>query len=113
MVTMPNKANYIDNLNSHRRQMQDDIFKEACKIALDYKDDDVLVINGKNWNHGIIGILAAKILEKFKKPVYILAEDDNGETKVRRGVSVILVRQMLCGRLTILSRVVGMQRLRV
>ena len=57
-----NKANYIDNLNSHRRQMQDDIFKEA-------------------WNHGIIGIVAAKILEKFKKPVYILAEDDNGETK--------------------------------
>lgn len=76
-----NKANYIDNLNSHRRQMQDDIFEEACKIALDYKDDDVLVINGKNWNHGIIGIVAAKILEKFKKPVYILAEDDNGETK--------------------------------
>lgn len=76
-----NKANYIDNLNSHRRQIQDDIFKEACKIALDYKDDDVLVINGKNWNHGIIGIVAAKILEKFKKPVYILAEDDNGETK--------------------------------
>lgn len=76
-----NKANYIDNLNSHRRQMQDDIFKEACKIALDYKDDDVLVINGKNWNHGIIGIVAAKILEKFKKPVYILAENDNGETK--------------------------------
>ena len=76
-----NKANYIDNLNSHRRQMQDDIFKEACKIALDYKDDDVLVINGKNWNHGFIGIVAAKILEKFKKPVYILAEDDNGETK--------------------------------
>lgn len=76
-----NKANYIDDLNSHRRQMQNDIFKEACKIALDYKDDDVLVINGKNWNHGIIGIVAAKILEKFKKPVYILAEDDNGETK--------------------------------
>ena len=76
-----NKANYIDDLNSHRRQMQDDIFKEACKIALDYKDDDVLVINGKNWNHGIIGIVAAKILEKFKKPVYILAENDNGETK--------------------------------
>lgn len=76
-----NKANYIDDLNSHRRQMQDDMFKEACKIALDYKDDDVLVINGKNWNHGIIGIVAAKILEKFKKPVYILAEDDNGETK--------------------------------
>ena len=76
-----NKANYIDDLNSHRRQMQYDIFKEACKIALDHKDDDVLVINGKNWNHGIIGIVAAKILEKFKKPVYILAEDDNGETK--------------------------------
>ena len=76
-----NKANYIDDLNSHRRQMQDNIFKEACKIALDYKDDDVLVINGKNWNHGIIGIVAAKILEKFKKPVYILADDDNGETK--------------------------------
>jgi single-stranded-DNA-specific exonuclease len=39
-----------------------------------YKNDPVLVLSGKDWNHGIVGIVAAKILEKYKKPAYVLQE---------------------------------------
>ncbi|MDB5183525.1 MAG: recJ, partial [Candidatus Saccharibacteria bacterium] len=30
--------------------------------------------SGKNWSHGIIGIVAAKMMERYKKPTYVLEE---------------------------------------
>jgi single-stranded-DNA-specific exonuclease len=34
-----------------------------------------LVVNAPGWNHGIVGIVAAKLLEKYQKPAFVLAED--------------------------------------
>lgn len=68
------KAQQLDRLNSERRAEQDVIYKEALKQAEQYADDDVLVVSAPNWNHGIIGIVAAKLLEKFKKPTFVLQE---------------------------------------
>jgi len=33
-----------------------------------------VVVNRQDWNHGIVGIVAAKLLEKFKKPTFVLQE---------------------------------------
>ena len=38
------------------------------------RNDPVLVVSHPDWNHGIIGIVAAKLLEKYKKPTYVLQE---------------------------------------
>ncbi len=75
------RAQYIDNLNTERRDIQNAIYDEANQIAHKYKNDKVLVISGKGWNHGVIGIVAAKILESHKKPVYILEEGEDGRAK--------------------------------
>src|SRR5690606_35904520 len=37
-------------------------------------DDNVLVVSSKGWSHGIIGIVAAKLLEKYQKPTFVLEE---------------------------------------
>lgn len=68
------KAEQLDTLNTARRTDQDKIFKEAIIQAEKFKDDPVLVVSGKDWNHGIVGIVAAKLLEKYKKPTYVLQE---------------------------------------
>jgi single-stranded-DNA-specific exonuclease len=68
------KAQLLDSLNQKRRQDQDAIFKAAQEQALQFKDDPVLVVSHPDWNHGIIGIVAAKLLEKYKKPTYVLQE---------------------------------------
>lgn len=75
------RAEYIDQLNVRRKILQQAIFEEACMQAERYGDDDVLVLSGADWNHGVIGIVAAKILERYKKPVYIIEEQANGEAK--------------------------------
>lgn len=68
------KAQQLDVLNTNRRSDQDRIFKAAILQAEIYKDDPVLVVSHPDWNHGIIGIVAAKLLEKYKKPTYVLQE---------------------------------------
>ncbi len=68
------KAYQLDEMNAKRRAEQDKIFKNALIEAEKYTDDPVLVVSGVGWNHGIIGIVAAKLLEKFQKPTYVLEE---------------------------------------
>ena len=68
------KAQNLDVMNSARRKEQDEIIKQALIQAVDYADDPVLVVSHADWNHGIIGIVAAKLLEKFKKPTFVLQE---------------------------------------
>lgn len=68
------KAQNLDVMNSARRKEQDEIIKQALVQAVDYADDPVLVVSHADWNHGIIGIVAAKLLEKFKKPTFVLQE---------------------------------------
>lgn len=68
------KAQQLDILNSTRRRDQDVIFKAAILQAEQLKDDPVLVVSHPEWNHGIIGIVAAKLLEKYKKPAFVLQE---------------------------------------
>lgn len=72
--TALDKAQLLDDMNHARRSEQDKILKEAIIQSEKYADDPVLVVSGKGWNHGIIGIVAAKLLEKYKKPTYVLEE---------------------------------------
>lgn len=67
-------ARQLDELNKARRAEQDKIFKEAIIQAEERAEDPVLVVSGSNWNHGIVGIVAAKLLEKYKKPSFVIEE---------------------------------------
>lgn len=68
------KAELLDEMNQARRAEQGKIYKEAIVQAEQFADDPVLVVSAPGWNHGIIGIVAAKLLEKYKKPTYVLEE---------------------------------------
>jgi single-stranded-DNA-specific exonuclease len=68
------KAELLDALNKQRRAEQDEIHELATKQAETYKGDPVLVVSHPDWNHGIVGIVAAKLLEKYKKPAFVLQE---------------------------------------
>ncbi len=67
-------AQELDNMNVARRKDQNKIFFEAITQAGSFSDHDVLVLSNANWSHGIVGIVAAKILEKFHKPTFVLQE---------------------------------------
>ena len=64
----------LEELNGKRRGIQDAIFEEACVQAEQLAGDRVLVVSSDGWNHGVIGIVASKLVEKYKKPVFIIGE---------------------------------------
>ena len=70
----------LEELNVKRRIIQDTIFEEACVQAEQLADDRVLVVSSGGWNHGVIGIVASKLVEKYKKPVFIISERDEEAT---------------------------------
>lgn len=67
-------AQQLDALNSERRATQDKIMQQALVQAEEHRDDNVLVVSSPGWSHGIIGIVAAKLLERFSKPTFVLEE---------------------------------------
>lgn len=73
-------ARQLDTMNQARRKDQDAILKEAIIQAETRLSDPVLVVSAPGWNHGIVGIVAAKLLEKYQKPTFVLSEHGE-ETK--------------------------------
>ncbi len=77
-------ARQLDEMNKDRRREQDEIFKEALVQAEEMANDNVLVVASEGWNHGIVGIVAAKLLERYQKPTYVLAihgEESKGSAR--------------------------------
>ena len=68
------RAQQLDEMNVRRRAEQDTIFKDALIQAEQRATDNVLVVSQSGWNHGIIGIVAAKLLERYGKPTYVIEE---------------------------------------
>ncbi len=73
-------ARKLDEMNQARRAEQDIILKDAIVQAETLLDDPVLVVAAEGWNHGIVGIVAAKLLERYQKPTFVLASHGD-ETK--------------------------------
>lgn len=75
---------YVDQmmtLNEQRRSTELEILKDILQhIDRDpgLLDHRVLVIAGEGWHLGVIGIVAAKLLERFGKPTILISTDENG-----------------------------------
>lgn len=67
------RARKLDEMNQARRREQEEILQEAIAQA-EGREDPVLVVSAPGWNHGIVGIVAARLLELYKKPAFVLAE---------------------------------------
>lgn len=74
-------AEQLEAMNLARRTEQDRIFTHAKEKYLEYTDDHVLILSDPSWSHGIIGIVAAKLLEAYHKPTFVLQELPDGTAK--------------------------------
>lgn len=68
-------AEQLEYLNQKRRALQDKIYQEAAKQA-ELNEDSVLILTGDDWHEGVVGIVASKIMELYKKPTFILQKKD-------------------------------------
>jgi single-stranded-DNA-specific exonuclease len=64
-------AGELELLNSQRRADQAAIFAEADRLAAGFAEDPVLVLADPGWSHGVVGIVASKLAEKWARPVLL------------------------------------------
>lgn len=72
-------AEKLNEYNKERQDIEKNIYNEAIEII--DKDDldkkNTIVVMGKNWHHGVIGIVSSKITELYFKPSILLCEEDD------------------------------------
>ncbi len=71
-------AGPIDDDNVRRQHIEKDIFKSAVKMIEDggYHHNRVIVVCGKEWHFGVLGIVASRICERYGKPAIVLSSED-------------------------------------
>lgn len=82
-------ANLLEEKNNERQMIEAKMYQEAEAIIdanPKYKDDKVLVIAKEGWQHGIIGIVASKLTEKYYKPTVLLTIEDGEATGSARSI---------------------------
>lgn len=62
----------LEEMNHQRQLEQARMTAEAEQQAENYTADPVLVLSDPSWPHGVVGIVASKIAEKFQKPTLVL-----------------------------------------
>ncbi len=70
-------ASELDQYNKERKILEKDLLQKILNETTNYSKDPVIILSGKNWHEGVIGIVAARLKDKFNKPVILISLDGN------------------------------------
>jgi single-stranded-DNA-specific exonuclease len=89
-------ANHLTKINDERKNIVKSIMREVNKNFeknLDRLSSEVIVIGNPEWRVGILGLVAGKICDEYKKPVFVWGKDENdcikGSCRSDGSVSVV------------------------
>lgn len=71
-------ADEINSMNSLRQKTEMEIFASAAAMLNSYPEmlnDKIIVVDGEDWHQGVIGIVAARITEKYGRPCVVISRD--------------------------------------
>lgn len=71
-------AGELEKFNLERRNQQTAAMREFRERGV--PDDKVLVVTG-DWHEGVLGIIAGKLVEDYKRPAFVLSKTEEGVWK--------------------------------
>lgn len=85
-------AQELERLNRERQEIELSVVDQAMVQADNMLGKDrrgpVLVVSGKGWHPGVVGLAAARLKERFNLPSFVLAEDREGRLAAGSGRSI-------------------------
>ena len=82
--------------NRTRRQMEADIIADVEKMLENRNPSDRIIVGGsENWHHGVIGIVASKIVEKYHLPCILVCFDGDRAKGSARSIKDVSMFELL------------------
>jgi len=69
-------ASELNNYNKERQILELELLNKILNINYQHNSEPVILLHGEKWHEGIIGIIAARVKEKFNKPTIIISVSD-------------------------------------
>ncbi len=88
-------ARELEALNTERRRVEAQLLERALEAAAPYEDaaqHPVLVLAGEGWHQGVVGIVAARLVERYARPAIVIGLDGaqgRGSARSVEGKSVL------------------------
>ncbi|MGA2774575.1 MAG: single-stranded-DNA-specific exonuclease RecJ [Candidatus Omnitrophota bacterium] len=73
-------AKIVESHNRQRQKIEGKILQEAEDLInkeVNFKEHKVIVIAKEDWHHGVLGIVASKIADRFYRPAIVISLSDN------------------------------------
>lgn len=82
--------------NRTRRRMEADIIADVEKMLENRNPSDrIIVVGSENWHHGVIGIVASKIVEKYHLPCILVCFDGDRAKGSARSIKDVSMFELL------------------
>jgi single-stranded-DNA-specific exonuclease len=81
--TAAERAQLLEAANQQRREIQDKVMDEALAMIGEGDPGHAIVIAGEGWPSGVVGIVAAKLVDRYQRPAFVIGIDR--ETGIGRG----------------------------
>jgi single-stranded-DNA-specific exonuclease len=74
-------ADRLEALNRERQKIEADVVSEAVEAVNEQELPAALVLASRRWHVGVVGIAAARLVERFHRPTVVIAIDERGVGK--------------------------------
>jgi single-stranded-DNA-specific exonuclease len=71
-ATADRLAAELDECNRQRQMIQEQVWTEAVSACEPHESDAALVIGAEGWHPGVVGIVAAKLVERYARPAIVI-----------------------------------------
>ncbi|MDR2340965.1 MAG: single-stranded-DNA-specific exonuclease RecJ [Puniceicoccales bacterium] len=75
-------ATELSKMNEERQRIESEITREASQmVETQYPDCNSIVLYNDTWHTGVIGIVAGKLMQRYRKPCVVLSREESDMAK--------------------------------
>ncbi|MHB8076196.1 single-stranded-DNA-specific exonuclease RecJ [Desulfosporosinus fructosivorans] len=100
-------ARLLTKENQSRQETEKEILAEAIAIVEQKPLPKVIVLSSNHWHHGVIGIVASRLVERYYRPVFMIAEEGEEAKGSARGISGYPVLEQMTTQAHLLTKFGG------
>lgn len=69
----------LEKSNRHRKGIEDEIFEQAiAQVESEGGPASAVILADERWHLGVVGIVAARLVDRYYRPAFVMAIDENG-----------------------------------